>query len=135
MKSDYRVLEHPRVLQPPLATSFVRQDLADYIASAAQSVLDARAALFPEATLADADPPLFAMPPALYVKARQRLDRAVDAACSGQETRAGRKGQELTTGLGGRLPVRGAQTLTSLLPPDKPRKKARNEEGASTLPS
>jgi hypothetical protein len=47
------------------------------IATAAQGVLDARAA-FPDATLADLYDPL-SMPPAL-VKAHQALDRAVDAA-------------------------------------------------------
>lgn len=64
------------------------------IETAAQGILDARAAL-PGSTLADLYDPL-TMPPAL-VKAHQNLDKAVDAAYLAAEKAAGRKAPKLGT--------------------------------------
>ena len=90
------------------------------IESAAQGVLDARAA-FPDSTLADLYDPL-TMPPAL-VKAHQQLDRAVDAAYLAAEKAAGRKAPKLGTDAERvAFLFERYQALTSLLPVAKPKK-------------
>ncbi len=124
MKSDYQysnTIVYNNFPWPDAPSDKAKQA----IESAAQEVLDARA-LFPEATLADLYDPL-TMPPAL-VKAHQHLDRAVDAAYVEGETRAGRKKPKLTTDAERvAFLFERYQTLTSLLPPDKP-KKARTKK-------
>ncbi|MFA5590905.1 MAG: DNA methyltransferase [Lysobacteraceae bacterium] len=97
------------------------------IESAAQSVLDARAA-FPDSTLADLYDPL-TMPPAL-TKAHQNLDRSVDAAYIAAEKAAGRKPPKLTTDAERvAFLFERYQAITSLLPAVKP-KKARKPRSA-----
>ncbi|WP_405029664.1 type IIL restriction-modification enzyme MmeI, partial [Methylibium sp.] len=93
---------------------------ADAIESAAQCVLDARAA-FPGATLADLYDPL-TMPPAL-LKAHQKLDNAIDAAY-------GKKGAFKTDAERVAYLFELYQRLTSLLPAAQPRKKTRGRATA-----
>ena len=90
------------------------------IESAAQAVLDARAA-FPGATLADLYDPL-TMPPAL-LKAHQKLDNAIDAAY-------GKKGAFKTDAERVAYLFELYQRLTSLLPAAQPRKKTRGRATA-----
>jgi len=99
------------------------------IESAAQSVLDARAA-FPDSTLADLYDPL-TMPTAL-TKAHQNLDRAADAAYIAAERAAGRKRPKLTTDAERvAFLFERYQAITSLLPAAKP-KKARKRQRSVT---
>lgn len=97
---------------------------------AAQGVLDARAK-FPDATLADLYDPL-TMPPAL-VQAHHALDRAVDAAYAAAEKAEDRKPPKL-----GSDAERVAflferyQAITSLIPPEKPKRAARKRAPASS---
>ena len=97
--------------------------VASAIETAAQAVLDARAA-FPDSTLADLYDPL-TMPPAL-VKAHQALDRAVDAAYLAAEKAAGRKAPKLGTDAERvAFLFERYQQITSLLPQGKPRRAGR----------
>jgi hypothetical protein len=119
--SEVEVPQHPST--PAAAAAYAqgerREKLRAAIETAAQAVLDARAA-FPDSTLADLYDPL-SMPPVL-VKAHQALDRAVDAAYIAAEKSAGRKPPKL-----GSDAERVAflferyQQLTSLLPATKPK--------------
>ena len=94
------------------------------IETSAQGVLDVRAQ-FPDATLADLYDPL-TMPPAL-VKAHAALDRAVDAAYLAAEKAAGRKSPKLGTDAERvAFLFERYQQLVSLLPVEKPKRKARS---------
>ena len=125
LKSDYRYsgsIVYNNFPWPELGTEDKHRAA---IEAAAQAVLDARAR-FPDSTLADLYDPL-TMPPAL-VKAHQQLDKAVDAAYVAAEKTAGRKPPKL-----GSDAERVAflfqryQALVSLLPAEKPKRKARTK--------
>ena len=97
------------------------------IESAAQAVLDARAA-FPDSSLADLYDPL-TMPPAL-TKAHQSLDRAVDAAYIAAERAGGRRPPKLSTDAERvAFLFERYQAITSMLPAAKP-KRARKRRSA-----
>lgn len=97
------------------------------IESAAQSVLDARAA-FPDSTLADLYDPL-TMPPAL-TRAHQHLDRVVDTAYIAAERAANRKPPKLSTDAERvAFLFERYQAITSLLPAPKA-KTARRRKSA-----
>lgn len=109
----------------PSATDAASQKLRTAIETAAQGVLDARAA-HPGASLADLYDPL-TMPPDL-VRAHQKLDAAVDAAYvpdGGKKT--WKTDAERVAFLFTRY-----QQLTSLLPADKPAKPRRTRKPKST---
>lgn len=90
-------------------------------------MLDARAQ-FPDATLADLYDPL-TMPPAL-VKAHAALDKAVDAAYLAAEKAAGRKPPKLDTDAERvAFLFQRYQALTSLLPVEKAKSRARKRPG------
>ena len=88
------------------------------ISAAAQGVLDARAQ-FPDATLADLYDPL-SMPPDL-VKAHQKLDKAVDAAY----VPSGGKRTWATEAERVEFLFEQYQKVTSLLPPEEPKRRKR----------